>query len=254
MSWRPRLFERSALCVLMCPWRSTARFMRLLRSSGISRVSPFPVRIWRTDFPVASRTFGTAYASLRRAPIAAFDAPSPWSFTTISTISFASRGTHSGFFEMNGRVEPCWPFLFAWILAMEATPYLASVFEGYAGPLCAHAYSAGNTRGTFSSARGFPSQALIRQAPVLSKRARSRCGGGAAEAIPQGPCRGRYLVRGPLGRGARPRRTERGGQDDGPSVPVWPTPDGRGTGATRRTRYPAGPDSSASVPRLHPGD
>ena len=111
----------------MCPCRSTARFIRLLRSSGISRVSPFPVRIWATDFPVASRTFGTAYVSRRRAPIEAFEAPSPWSFTMISMISSASRGTHSGFFWMNGRVEPCWPFLFAWILAMEATRYFATV-------------------------------------------------------------------------------------------------------------------------------
>src|SRR2546425_1332133 len=132
MSWSPRLFERSARWVLMCPCRSTARFMRRLGPSGFPRVGPFPARIWAMDFPVARWTFGTAYVSRRRAPIEAFEAPSPWSFTMISMISSASRGTHSGFFWMNGRVEPCWPFLFAWILAMEATPYFASVYEGYA--------------------------------------------------------------------------------------------------------------------------
>src|SRR5207249_5015219 len=111
---------------------------------------PFAVRIWATDFPVASRTFGTAYASLRRALIAAFEAPSPWSFTTISTISSASRGTHSGFFEMNGRVEPCWPFLFAWILAMRASPYLASLFEGSAGGLSSRWHYGGGPGWTVS--------------------------------------------------------------------------------------------------------
>src|SRR2546422_3223299 len=118
MSWRPRRFDRSFGFAFMWTWSSTARRMRFPRSSGVSNFVPFARMVCVTVFPVASRTFGTAYWSRRRSPTSADERPCVARRTTVSSISSGSRGTHSGLFAAKGRLEPDRPFRRAWMRAI----------------------------------------------------------------------------------------------------------------------------------------
>src|SRR5512137_513025 len=94
---------------------------------------PFSVRMSFTHFPVASRTLGTAYWSLRTRPILAIDMPSPANFATRSLISSADCCTHFGFSVTRGFLDPDEPFLLECILDIAyLTPSVLCQWRGRA--------------------------------------------------------------------------------------------------------------------------